>query len=157
MRALLKLIPLVLGASAVIASASAEPSPVGNWLTEKKSGIVEVFPCSSDDGLCGRLVWFRIKPDDPNPRGLDLKNPDPSRRNQPLCGLTFMYGFKPTAPNNWEDGAVYDPETGKTWHATIKLRDDGALDLHGYIGISLIGRSEIWTRYTEKVPSCPAR
>jgi uncharacterized protein (DUF2147 family) len=139
-------------------AAAAEPSPLveGRWLTEKKSGVIEIYQCAADT-LCGKLVWFRIDPDDPNPQALDLKNPDPARRNQPLCGLTFMYGFKPAEPNNWEDGTVYDPDSGKTYHATLKLRADGAINLHGYIGISLIGRSEIWTHDTQPVPPCPTR
>jgi uncharacterized protein (DUF2147 family) len=128
---------------------------VGDWLTEKQSGLIEIYRCTGGDTLCGRLVWFRIRPDDPNPQALDLNNPDPLQRNQPLCGFTFMSGFKPAEPNVWEDGAIYDPDSGKTYHATMKLRDDGTLDLHGYIGISLIGRSEIWTRYTDRVPHCP--
>ena len=148
---------LLLGSSVASNAAAQTSLPVGDWLTKQKSGIVEVYRCTGGDTLCGRLVWFRIKPDDPNPQGLDLNNPDASRRNQPLCGLTFMSGFTPADPNIWEDGVVYDPDSGNTYHATMKLRTDGTLDLHGYIGISLIGRSEIWTRDTQPVPSCPTR
>lgn len=155
MRKLLPLLVSLLGVSAPAGGAAPGPSPEGNWLTEKKSGIVEIYRCPGSDEFCGKLVWFRIKPDDPNPQGLDLNDPDPSRRNQPLCGLTFMSGFKAADRGSWEDGAVYDPDSGKTYHATMKLRDDGTLDLHGYIGISLIGRSEIWTRYKDPVPQCP--
>ena len=124
---------------------------------KKKSGIVEIFLRPGGDALCGRIAWFKIKPDDPNPQGLDLKNPDPARRDQPLCGLIFMYGFQPAEPGSWDGGAVYDPDSGNSYHAIIKLRADGTLDLHGYIGISLLGRSEIWTRYTQPLPSCPTR
>ncbi|HUI34366.1 MAG TPA: DUF2147 domain-containing protein [Stellaceae bacterium] len=146
---------LVLLQTAALAATAKTGGPLGTWLTEKKSGIVEIYRCADSDALCGRLVWFKIKPDDPNPLGLDLKDPDPARRNQPLCGLTFMWGFKPSDPGKWEDGSVYDPDDGRTYHANMKLRDDGTLDLHGYIGISLIGRSEIWTRYMDPVPECP--
>ena len=146
---------LVLLQTAALAATAQTGGPLGTWLTEKKSGIVEIYRCADSDALCGRLVWFKIKPDDPNPLGLDLKDPDPARRNQPLCGLTFMYGFKPIEPNRWDDGSVYDPDSGYTYHATMKLRADGTLDLHGYIGISLIGRSEIWSRYQDPVPQCP--
>jgi uncharacterized protein (DUF2147 family) len=158
MRMRLKPVLLLLGGSLLAASAQPGTSPEGNWLTEKKSGIIKIFRCSEDsDVLCGKLVWFRIKSDDPNPNGLDLKNPEPSRRDRPLCDLTFMYGFKPAQPNGWEGGAIYDPDDGDTYHATMKLRPDGTLDLHGYIGISLIGRSEIWTRYPGSPPACPSR
>jgi len=157
MHKVLKPIILSLGAVLVLGASPMPPSPEGYWLTEKKSGIIEVFPCPDGDALCGRIAWFRIKPDDPNPQGLDLKNPDPALRTHSLCGLVFMKGFKADEPNDWEDGSVYDPDSGKTWHATMKLRDDGTLRLHGYIGVSLIGASEIWTRFIDTVPKCPGR
>ena len=151
-------IALLLCACAFLGTAEPKPSAEGNWLTEKKSGIVQINRCwSGGDELCGKLIWFRIKPDDPNQQGLDLKNPDPARRNQPLCGLLFMYGFKPTDPGSWEHGTVYDPDSGNTYHATMTLQPDGRLRLHGYIGISLIGASEIWTRDTDPPPKCPSR
>src|SRR5262249_39540050 len=78
-----------------IASAAPDASPEGYWLTEKKSGIVQIFRCwGGSQDLCGKLVWFRLKPEDHNPNGVDLLNADPAQRNRPLCGLMFMYGFK---------------------------------------------------------------
>ena len=150
------LILLLLG-STIAAAAAPGAAPEGYWRTAGGDGIIEIARCGADDTLCGKIAWFRIDPDDPNPQGLDLKNPDPSRRSRSLCGLTFMYGFKPAAPSQWDGGAVYDAESGKTYNATMTLRPDGKLDLHGYIGISLFGRSEIWTRFTQPVPSCPGR
>src|SRR5579885_1539960 len=92
-----------------VAGGMAAPAGIqGLWLTENKSGVVEIFPCG--DRMCGRLAWFRIKPGDPNPQALDIKNPDPARRGQSLCDLVFMHGFKPAGPDDWEDGNIYDPE-----------------------------------------------
>jgi uncharacterized protein (DUF2147 family) len=150
--AILLMVSWLWGISAAVA---APPAVQGYWLTENKAGGVEIFSCG--DRLCGKLAWFRLKPDEPNPEALDLKNPDPARRNQPLCGLVFMHGFKSTGPSDWEDGNIYDPESGNTYHGTIRLQPDGTLRLRGYIGISLIGRSEVWTRYTQPLPSCPTR
>lgn len=141
----------------VTAAAAASPpgaSPEGNWLTEKQDGIVEIYRCAGDQ-LCGKVAWFRMRPSDPNPEARDIRNPDPALRRRPLCGLTFMTGFRQTEPGHWEDGAIYDPESGNTYHGTIKLQADGTLRLHGYIGISLLGRSEVWTRFTKPIPSCP--
>ena len=146
---------LVVAAAVLTDAAAADISPEGFWLTAQKNGIIEIVRCG--ETLCGKLAWFRIRPDDPNPRGLDLKNPDPDRRNQPLCGLTFMYGFRAAGRDSWEEGTVYDPDSGNTYHATMKIRPDGTLDLHGYIGISLFGRSEVWTRFTDPLPTCPTR
>jgi uncharacterized protein (DUF2147 family) len=148
---------VLLGATVATGAAAADPSPEGFWLTADKSGIIEIYRCADDGNLCGRLASFSINPDDPNPQALDLKNPDPAARNRSLCGLIFMQDFKPAGANRWEEGSIYDPESGKTYHATVTLQADGALRLRGYIGISLIGRSEVWTRFTQKVPSCPTR
>lgn len=152
-----KRIPLVLLFLTIVTPAAAAPSasPEGYWRTAGGNGIIQIMRCGADDVLCGKLAWFRIRPDSPNPQGLDLKNPNPAERNRSLCGLTFMYGFKPTGREEWGGGRVYDAESGNTYDAKMALRPDGNLDLHGYIGISLLGRSEIWTRYTQPIPSCP--
>ena len=142
---------------ATVSAAAPNASPEGYWLTASGHGIIEITRCGAGDTLCGKLAWFRVEPGDPNTQGLDLKNPNPAERSRPLCGATFMYGFKPTAPDHWEDGMVYDAESGNTYHATLMLRPDGKLELHGYIGIPLFGRSEIWTRFTAPIPSCPGR
>jgi uncharacterized protein (DUF2147 family) len=155
MRRLIKPIAWALCAAAILAAAEARASPEGHWLTEKNNGIVEIYRCA--EALCGRLVWFRIRPGDSNPAGLDVKNPDPNRRSRSLCGLVFLSGFKSAGANAWEDGTVYDPDSGNTYHATMKLQADGTLSLHGYIGISLFGASEVWTRYGDRPPQCPTR
>lgn len=149
------LVPIALLLATTAAAAEPDATPAGYWRTQGGNGIIEIYRCGTDDAMCGRIAWFRMKPNDPNPQGLDVKNPDPARRNRSLCGLIFMYGFTPAAPQHWENGRVYDAESGNTYDATMTLRPDGKLDLHGYIGISLLGRSEIWTRFTQPIPSCP--
>ena len=156
MRKVAPSVGLLLGAFLVIGATAPDPSPDGYWLTAKNAAIIDIFRCPDGETLCGRLVWFRADADDP-PQPVDSRNPDPARRDQPLCGLVFLRGFKAAGPDSWDHGTVYDAESGSTYHAIIKLRADGTLDLHGYIGISLLGRSEIWTRYTQPLPSCPTR
>ena len=47
----------------------------------------------------------------------------------------------------WEDGTIYDPMSGKTYDCTMKIKDGGkSLDIRGYIGVSLFGRTSTWTR-----------
>ena len=150
---------LLVALCAVALAAAAQPgaSPEGRWLTEKKHGIVEVYRCAADGTLCGRLVWFQIELGSPNPQGIDLHNPDPARRNSSLCGIGFMTGFKPAEAGVWEDGTLYDPETGKTYSGTITLQPDGMLRLRGYIGTPLLGRNTIWTRHIGPVGPCPSK
>jgi uncharacterized protein (DUF2147 family) len=148
---------LLLAVAPAARAAAPNASAEGYWRTADGGGIIEIARCGADGTLCGKLAWFKIDPGDPNPQGLDLKNPDPAERRRSLCGMTFMYGFKPVAQGYWDGGMVYDAESGNTYHATMTVRPDGSLDLHGYIGISLFGRSEVWTRFTQPVPSCPGR
>jgi uncharacterized protein (DUF2147 family) len=68
-----------------------------------------------------------------------------------------MTGFKPAEAGVWEDGTLYDPETGKTYSGTITLQPDGMLRLRGYIGTPLLGRNTIWTRHTGPVGPCPSK
>ncbi len=127
------------------AQAPAGPSPVGTWLTEGGKSRVSIFPCA--EKLCGRIVWLR----EPNfPDGspkMDLRNPEPGKRNQRIVGLNMLWNFVPTRePGVWEEGRIYNPEDGETYKATLTLRPDGKLQVRGYVGISLLGKSQYWER-----------
>jgi uncharacterized protein (DUF2147 family) len=126
----------------------------GRWLTEDGKGVIAIEPCGSS--LCGKIDWMKppatAKPEDV-PR--DKHNHDPARRQQPICGLRIIYGFHPDGDNSrsWLAGNIYDPESGETYHANITLEDRNHLRLRGYIGIPLLGESQIWTR-ADKYPYC---
>jgi uncharacterized protein (DUF2147 family) len=127
------------------ARADAPPSAIGFWVTQDHGGVVEVMPC--DRGLCGQIVGLRTDlPRDEDRK--DVKNPDPARRGEPLCGLRLMGGLEPdkSDPTAWKNGWVYDPESGSTYSARIKLDGPDTMKLRGYIGLPMFGRSETWTR-----------
>jgi uncharacterized protein (DUF2147 family) len=69
--------------------------------------------------------------------------------------LVILSGFRADGPDHWRDGSAYDPESGHTYSGAMSMKADGRLSLRGYIGISLFGRSEDWTRYTQPIPRCP--
>jgi uncharacterized protein (DUF2147 family) len=132
-----------------------EAGPEGRWLTQGKSGVVEIYRCG-DGALCGRLVWYRIKPNETDPLLIDRHNPNPALRDRSLCGLVIMWGMRPEGPDTWSDGSLYDPESGNTYSGKLTLNpDDGTLSLRGYLGISLPGRTEHWTRFTQAIGHCP--
>ena len=85
-------------------------------------------------------------PGSPSEREFDDRNPDPALRSRPLDGLAIMTGFEYAGDGRWQNGTVYDPNSGKTYKCSITLIDDNTLKLRGYIGIALFGRSETWTR-----------
>jgi uncharacterized protein (DUF2147 family) len=124
-----------------------EPSATGFWVTPDHGAVIKIAPC--DTGLCGRLVTLR---DDHKPGDVprDAKNPDKSLRNTPMCGLVMMGGLKPAKGKSteWEGGWVYDPESGDTYKAEMRLDGADTLKLRGYLGISLFGKTQEWTRET---------
>ena len=88
------------------------------------------------------------------PPAHDEHNPRPELRARPLCGLPMLGDFQETRPGQWTDGWIYDPENGKTYHATIRLENAGLLHLRGYIGVPLFGETQDWTRAAPDSPSC---
>ncbi len=128
----------------------------GLWLDQSKSAVIEIQPCG--DSVCGSIVWLRepLDPKTGKPK-IDLQNGDPGQHGRPICGLPLLWGFvADPATGEWKGGRVYDPESGDTYHAQLALDPDGTLRLRGYIGIPLIGRSEIWSRVAPDHPRCAA-
>lgn len=147
--ACLALIGLALGPEAA-AQTAAPTAPLGRWLTESKRGVIEIYPCA--DKLCGKLVWM-IEPVRHGAPAVDEQNPDPALRQRPLCGLALLGGFHQNEPQHWDDGWIYDPDSGKTYRATITL-DGNVLELRGYVGIPLFGETQSWTRPGAGYGSC---
>jgi len=68
-------------------------------------------------------------------------------KNQPVEGLQILTGLKAEGNNQWSDGKLVDPESGKVYSGKITLSDNGqSLDLRGYVGTPLFGRSQTWQR-----------
>lgn len=124
---------------------------VGTWNNQEKDARIEIYRCG--EACCGRIVWLRepdypegSKEGTPGTPKLDHNNPDRSLRKRPVLGLEIMRGFAFAGGNLWKGGKIYDPKNGKTYSARIKLASPAQLDLRGYIGISLIGRTAAWTK-----------
>jgi uncharacterized protein (DUF2147 family) len=126
---------------------------VGSWLTPDDKAVVEIYlqdgqyfgkfsslkeptyAVGHADGLDGQVK-------------VDLNNPDVTQHTQPIIGLVMLNGMtyagEKKGKHNWKGGTIYDPGNGKAYKCTIKLNADGTLDLRGYIGISLFGRTQTW-------------
>ena len=129
----------------------AGPSDVlGIWRTERDESKVEIFRCG--EKLCGKIVWLKNPKYTDSTEGrigtpiIDRKNPDPALRSRPLIGLQIMAGFTEQGGNTWGNGTVYDPKSGKTYRGKIHLASPDRLELRGYVGISLLGRTSVWRR-----------
>ena len=118
----------------------------GRWLTEDGDGWIEIR-------LVGNTLEGTIagSPDSKQreEREYDEFNPDPSLRNRRLQGLTIMTGLEYDGEGRWTGGRIYDPNSGKTYKCSLRQLDANTVKLRGYIGVSLFGRSETWTRDDE--------
>ncbi len=118
---------------------------IGTWLNGTKRGHIQVY--KQGGTYFGKIVWMTepIDPKTGKPR-LDVKNPDEKRQKRPLMNLPIMYNFKYDGANVWSDGKIYDPESGKEYNCKMTLKDPNTLDVRGYMGISLLGKTQTWTR-----------
>ena len=146
--ALLFLAALVTAPAAMATQTSATPphsdSAAGVWLHANKRIQIEIAPCG--ERLCARIVWLK-KPN--NAEGLplsDVKNPDATLRGRHVLGLQVLSGMRATGPDSWADGTIYNPDDGSAYQATMVLKGDGALRIHAYVLVSLLGKTLVWTR-----------
>jgi len=144
MRTLLLLLVL-LNASFCIPPDKASPADdvTGVWLDAGGKGKIQVY--KEGGKYFGKIVWLR---EPLNEKGLpkkDAMNPSTAMKSQPLVGLVILREFV-FREGEWTDGRIYDPENGKEYKCYLRMKNPNTLLLRGYIGISLIGRTEVWTR-----------
>ncbi len=116
----------------------------GIWLTPgDNSAKIEIY--KSGEKFYGKIVWMKYPNNNGKPK-TDSNNPDKTKQYRPRLGLEIMKGFKFNGEDEWRGGEIYDPETGKNYSGYMYMKGRNILKLRGYIGISLLGRTETWTR-----------
>jgi uncharacterized protein (DUF2147 family) len=113
------------------------------WYNEEKTSKIQVYK-AVDGKFYGKIVWLKVPELEGKPK-VDKNNPDKARRNDPLVGLLILKGLKKVNNELYEDGTIYDPKNGKTYSSKITVKGD-ILDVRGYIGFSLLGRTTTWTK-----------
>lgn len=111
------------------------PGLAGDWVTADRSAIVRIGRCGAT--LCGRVVRVLAAG---APR-TDIHNPDRALRSRPLAGLAVLSGFRLDGSG---DGRAYDPKSGRSYRARLRLDPQGRLRVTGCVAI--ICRSQTWTR-----------
>lgn len=117
---------------------------VGTWLTGGKEPA-KVMIYRSGEKYYGKITWLQ-NPAENGKQRVDGRNPDKAKRNTPVVGLVILTGFKFNGDDEWKGGAIYDPESGKTYSSYMYLKDKNTLKVRGYAGVSLFGRTVTWVR-----------
>jgi uncharacterized protein (DUF2147 family) len=117
---------------------------IGIWQASgKEPAKIQVY--KSGDKYYGKIVWLKYPTENGKPK-LDNNNPDKSKRNQQIIGLVILTAFRFDGEDEWKDGNIYDPESGKIYSWYLSLKNENILKVRGYIGISLFGRTEVWNK-----------
>lgn len=124
--------------SAAARRSGAPDAIVGRWLTQNAEGTIEIF--GRDGKYFGRAVGGG------DSLRLDANNPDERLRGRRVRSILIIRDLAFDGEDEWEDGTIYDPNTGKTYSCTVSLDGPDVLRLRGYLGISLFGRTVTWTR-----------
>jgi uncharacterized protein (DUF2147 family) len=140
---------------ALPAAAGDDDEILGVWATdpEGEGGQAHIEIYAVDGKYSGKIVWLEepVYPEgDPDGEAgepkVDTNNPDPALQSRPIMGLELMAGFVFDGKGTWKKGTIYDPDNGKTYKCKVKIGDNGELNVRGFIGFSMIGRTSLWTR-----------
>jgi len=121
---------------------------VGVW--ESGNGKARIKIDKVNDKFNGRIVWLKEPNDETGKPKVDKNNPEEALRTKPLLGYNMLKGFSYVGEKTWEEGTIYDPESGSTYSCTITMTDENTLDVRGFIGVSLFGRTDVWKRVAIK-------
>ncbi|MCB1032859.1 MAG: DUF2147 domain-containing protein [Acidobacteria bacterium] len=153
---LCSLILAVAGASAALAAGAEDV--LGLWATTPtERGYAKVKVFEEGGKYFGEIIWLS-KPTYDDSEGpewagktkVDRKNPDKKMQSKPIIGLRIVKDMSFKGDGLWEGGTIYDPENGKTYKSKMTL-DGDKLNVRGFIGFSLIGRTSQWTRVEEEM------
>ncbi len=120
-------------------------SAVGSWLTiDDKTGKAKSVVKITQVG--GELRGSIVKLMDPKKQNAVCDECKGTNKDKPIKGMIMMWGLKP-AGAGWAGGRILDPSNGKIYKAKMSLADGGKkLNVRGFIGFSLLGRTQTWNR-----------
>jgi len=136
-------------AGAALSAAAQATSPAGLWRTiddstKKDKSLVRIVEAS---GVYTGKVEKIVDPD--SPKDAVCKDCSDERKDKPVVGMTILRNVKASADDKavFEGGDILDPNNGKVYRVKLKLIDNGSkLDVRGYIGTPMLGRTQTWVR-----------
>jgi uncharacterized protein (DUF2147 family) len=122
---------------------------LGVWKNGEGTALIQVYK-KTDSKYYGKLVWLKEPLNAAGKPKVDINNPDEALRTRPIKGLENLRGFVFKGDNLWEEGQIYDPKNGNDYSCKMELTDANTLEVRGFIGISLLGRTDVWKRQLKK-------
>ena len=148
MKMIKKVFLVIVSLFVCLSSYSQADKVVGYWQTENGKGQIQVY--KADNGqYYGKIVWLKSPNDDSGKPRTDSKNANTNLQKRPLLQLNLLSHFAYNASSKeWENGAIYDPESGSTYKCFMWFENNNfdLLFLKGYVGFSFIGRTSKWKR-----------
>lgn len=120
-------------------------SIVGKWSIFSNQAAIQIV---EKNGIFeGKIIWLSETTKNKLPT-TDVNNIDKAKQKQPILNLTCLYGFQYNETYKiWEKGYFYNPLTGDTIKATLKMKDDNTIEMTGFAGFSLDFVNETWSRF----------
>lgn len=138
---------LVISAAVLLAGLGAPAlalpgAPYGIWLTAEGDSRIRISPCGK--ALCATIVWTKQA-------GTDGQNPNTALRKRPLVGVELSKDMIADGQGGWS-GSIYNPENGKTYAGSMKVRGEGKLEVGGCV-LGVLCGSETWSRMPDDTAS----
>lgn len=117
----------------------------GEWTTQGCASRVRIHSCkTAPDSTCGTITWLWESVDRSGQPVRDANNGDAGLRARPLEGLEILAGFRKSEAGRWTGGSIYNPEDGRRYSASLRLRSAEVLELEGCV--LFICKQQIWRR-----------
>ena len=129
------LILMLLAFPSVAPVHAGRPDPMGFWMTEDGTAMVDIEPCGAM--LCGNIAW--------SAKTVNAKG-------RPLCRRTILGDVEKTGPHAWGKGWIYVPKTDDKYPVTFTITPEGSLAIH--VAVGLMGRDQTWKRPAEAPALC---
>jgi len=130
----------------LLANTSIAQSAVGIWKTiDDEDGTVKSHVQIQE--VDGRLVGTVHKLI--NPERTTCTECKGDKKDKPIEGMEIMWGLKADNDKKWDSGKIMDPKNGKTYKCKIELVSANELNVRGFVGFALLGRTQTWYRVTD--------
>jgi len=130
------------------ASTASAASPAGTWeiISDQDGKPRVLIQLSIVGGQLQGVLTKSLRGEDPNKLCVPCKG---AQHNQRIIGMRVLWGLTPVAGDglSWQGGQILDPDSGNVYSAKLNESADGkTITVRGFIGISLLGRTQTWLR-----------